>query len=199
MKLEKKLLKGSRVYLVGPIDNVSREYAVSWRKDITSFCHSLGIGVFDPTNKPCDFAQEDENFPQKLNELKKQFDFETVSKYIKDIVRTDLTMVDLSDFVIAYLDMDTLMCGTYIELAHAAMGRKAVFLVCKQGVSYIPSFLFGLLKYNYFFSNFDQVKNRLKSINIGKEKNSDLISRLKFFDYDKVYNVDHLRGMPYGT
>lgn len=181
------LLKGSRTYLVGSIDYSSREGCTRWRKDITKFCHSLNIGVFDPTNKACDYGKETEDFKNKINYLKNVGAFGIASKEVKEIVRTDLTMVDLSDFIIAYLDLSVTLCGTFIELAHAAMGRKAVFLVCKQGKKKIPNFLFGLLKHELFFDSFKEMKKVIKRISKGRYKQEDLMSRLKLFNYDKVY------------
>ena len=142
------LLSGHQVYLVGPMDNVE-DNGVVWRRDITPFLRKMNVGVLDPTDKACDYGYEDYRTKEKLAGLRELGEFDEICKIAKGIVRTDLRMVDRSDFVLAYIDTDVFMCGSFIEIAHAANQRKPIVIMCKQGKKNVPGFLWGL--YEDFF------------------------------------------------
>ena len=59
------ILKHSMVYLSGCIDYCENG-GVKWRKEITPMLKELGVGVLDPTNKPCPVHKEDENFRNEI-------------------------------------------------------------------------------------------------------------------------------------
>ena len=119
--------------------------------------------------------------------MKESGRFDEVVRLMKDIVRVDLSMVDKSDFVIVFLDMDVYTCGSYVEIAHAAMERKPILVVCKQGKNKIPGFLWGLCGgHSTFFSDWKQLKDYIVRVAIADDFD-DLNGRWKFFNYDKVY------------
>ena len=45
-------LKSHTAYLAGAIDKVTASDAMEWREDMTDFLNDLGIGVFNPCDKP---------------------------------------------------------------------------------------------------------------------------------------------------
>ena len=52
---KRKLLKGTRVYLSGPMDFVASradEAKYGWRNRVGQFLGAMGVTVFDPWNKP---------------------------------------------------------------------------------------------------------------------------------------------------
>lgn len=163
------------VYLAGPIDH-AKDGGRTWRKDISEFFRQLGIGVFDPTNKPLG-QDEGENFTQYINELKTN-NYQLARQKMKEVVTHDLAMLDLSNFIVVYLDMDIYTCGTFSEITYAALEKKPVCIVCKQGKSAIPNWLWGLCKHELFFSSFDELKTFILN---GKFDSWRLI------DYSKVF------------
>lgn len=171
------------VYESGPID-FCPDGGKIWRKDMTEFFHSLKIKVFDPTNKPIG-EQEDPSLTLKLNQFKIHGNYDLVTQITKNIVRTDLHILDLSNFVIAYIDTKLHLCGTYSEITYAALEKKPVIIVCKQGKQAIPNWIFGLgLRHQMFFSSFEEAKNYIKYI--AYSSTIDDLGEWKFIDYDKV-------------
>lgn len=184
-----KRLDGHQCYLIGPMDNVE-DNGVSWRREITPFLQQLNIGILDPTNKACDYGYEDCHTKDKLKSLRKLGEYDEVCKIVKGIVRTDLRMVDRADFVIAYINTDIFMCGSFIEIAHATNQRKPIIIMCEQGKKNVPGFLWGLCGgHSTFFGAWQQVKDYLRCIDC-LEKIDDLNGRWKFFDFDKVFKID---------
>ena len=98
-------LKGLRAYLAGPIDN-AKDDGVGWRIEMTKFLEPLGITVFDPCKKPLAYAKykEVEEEKKKMMQLKETGRYFELTERMKDIVHVDLRMVDVSDFLIIYLD-----------------------------------------------------------------------------------------------
>ena len=58
-------LKGTTCYLCGPMDRVP-DGGVAWREDMTLTLKDFGVGVFNPCDKPSDFAPEDEDTRVKI-------------------------------------------------------------------------------------------------------------------------------------
>lgn len=174
-------LKNHTCYLVGSIDKAA-DFGKGWRQELKPFLKSLGILSIDPTNSV--FCGEDDSVAaQKINRYKSEKDWGSATLVGKEIVQRDLRAVDLSSFVIAYIDTDIFMCGATIEIAHAAMQRKPVVVCCKQGKEAVPNFLWGLLKHEMFFDNWDQVKNYIIEADSGDNFND--LQRWKFLDFNK--------------
>lgn len=187
-------LNGTMVYCVGPIDDV-KDRGIGWRQSITPFLHSLGVKVLDPCNKAIDKGIEVGDARNRREEIKKQLDqtndidtqlflMKEMQQIMKPIVSVDLRMVDLSDFVILYIDRDAHMCGSYWEAAHSAIQRKPVIVCCKQGLGMIPDWCYGILKYEMFFTTLKEVKDYLSHVNT--DILVDDLNRWKFFDYSKL-------------
>ena len=65
----------------------------------------MGIGVFDPCDKPSNFAPEDEDTRNLVERYKKLGDYEKVSSIMKPICAVDLRMVDIAHFIIMNLHL----------------------------------------------------------------------------------------------
>jgi hypothetical protein len=180
-------LKGQLVYLAGFIDD-NPELAKGWRDDMTEFLQGLGIGVFDPMDKPIlnTFVHEDKNFVADVNTLKKEGKYDEVTSIMKEIVRQDLKMVDLSNFVILNIDRTCHMCGSYTEFTYSCMQRKPVLVYCKQGIKAISNWMWGLGDYNHFFEDWDALKQHIIDVDSGRNLD-DLNGKWRFIDYDKVF------------
>ena len=178
------ILKHSMVYLSGCIDYCENG-GVKWRKEITPMLKELGVGVLDPTNKPCPVHKEDENFRNEIARLKNIGNFEEVRRQMKDIVGFDLRMVDYSTFLIAKVDPDITMTGTIWELAYAVQQHKPILLFCDKGVEKIQNWLYGTLDYKYFFNSLSEVVAYLRQVNDGFVKVD--YRRWKFLDFSKIF------------
>lgn len=178
-------LTGAQFYLAGPMDDV-KDRGSGWRKEMTSFLHSMAIGVLCPYNKPIGIS-EDEDYFNKINTLKSQGKFQDAHNLMKKIVADDYRMVDKADALILYVDKEAHMCGSYHESALAAYQRKPVIVVCKQGKEHIPNWLFGICKHEMFFSSLHEAK--LYITHICLDGDVDDLNRWRFFDFKKVYGV----------
>jgi nucleoside 2-deoxyribosyltransferase len=156
-------LKNQRVYLAGAMDRVA-DRGHGWRDDITPFLENLGIVVFNPIKKPIMIGQEDEITHLYKKKLKQQKSYDKLSELMKIIRSVDLRLVDISDFLIVNLDLDTHPCGTYEEITWANRQKKPIIIHMVQGKGHAPDWLFGMIPHKMIFSNWDEIKDYLNYI-----------------------------------
>jgi len=176
------LLKRHSCYLAGPIDK-SQDFGTGWRRDITEFCHSVGIGTFDPTDKPSLEGNEDSVLVSKINKLKEEDRWDEAEELAKAMISIDLHYVDISNFTILYMDLDAYSCGTFIESSYAALEKKPILVTCKQGKENIPNSLLGICTPELYFNDFEEMKEFISSIDSGKKNHR----KFRLIDYDKVF------------
>ena len=153
-------LKDQRVYLAGAMDRVS-DRGKGWRESITPFLQNLGVFVFNPLKKTGSIGLEDDKTHKQKQELKTSKMYDELSSLMKTIRSTDLRLVDISDFLVVSLDLDTHPCGTYEELFLANRQKKPIILHVKQGKENTPDWLFGTIPHQMIFSCWDGVKDYL--------------------------------------
>lgn len=176
-------LKGHLCYVAGPI-NANVDF-MSWRNDMSRFLWNLGIGVLNPCDKPLDH-NEDENFQNNLVRLRQEEKYDEITDIMREIVTIDLHFVDLSSFVILYIDKNSHMCGSYAEMTYSCLERKPLIVICEQGKTNIPAWLFGHAKHTTFFNTFDQAKEYIRHIHEDNDI-ENINRRWKFLDFDKVF------------
>ena len=157
-------LKKSRVYLAGAIDRVL-DRGMGWRDSISPFLKNLEIHINDPLKKLGDLGIEDSITHLKKKALKETQDYENLSFLMKEIRRIDLRLVDISDFLIVNLDLDTHPCGTYEEIFWANRQKKPIIIHMEQGKRNAPDWLFGAIPHDMIFSNWEEIKEYLLYIN----------------------------------
>ena len=173
-------LKNKTCYLIGAIDRAN-DLGATWRSQIQfTLKNKFNVNVYNPLEKPIDIGIEDSDSRKRRKILKKNKQFKELAEEIKLIRRVDLRMVDKSDFLICYIDLDVFMCGTFEECSLANRQKKPVIVFCKQGVENIPDWLFGMLPYQLFFNNAEEVISYLESIDKGT--NTEYLNRWMFFD-----------------
>ncbi len=167
--MEKNRLVAQRVYLAGPIDYADDD-GIAWRQAITPKLEAMNIMVMDPTNKMTTNTRFNEVGEEQnnLKELKKLGRWHELRSEMKPIVLVDLRMVEIADFVIAYIDQSTPMCGTWEELFVSLRQRKPTFVVAEGGKENMPLWLFGRINPDYIFDSFEDLDNYLSGINEGK-------------------------------
>ncbi len=177
-------LKNSLCYLCGAMDRVT-DGGVGWRGRITPKLQELGIGVLNPCNKPSDYALEDEETRDILNNLKRAKKYDELTEHMKPICAVDLRMVDIAHFIIMSVDVDAHLCGSYHEAAVAISQKKPVIVMCEQGKQNLPNWLFGVIPHEMVFSNWSEVLEYLNHIN--EDEDAEHANRWRFFDWEKVY------------
>ncbi len=108
-------LNNQRCYLAGAIDRVS-DKGRGWREQITPFLKSLGVVVFNPILKPTEIGLEDNDTHLVKAKLKSQKRYDELSSMMKVIRSVDLRLIDISDFIVVNLDLETHPCGTQVRV-----------------------------------------------------------------------------------
>jgi len=167
-------------YLCGPIDD-AKDDGVGWRRTLTEDLNArFGVRVLDPTDKPFkshNIKQYEEIGAEKINSLtlKENGQFAELTDKMRDIVRTDLRMVDLSDFIITYLPKDVTLCGTIHEIVTATESKKPTLIVVEGGRKNASNWLWGVLPTNpheehrsgWIFDSFESLMDYLGEVHAG--------------------------------
>lgn len=156
-------LHNTRGYLCGAMDH-ARDGGVGWRKNIQAELIDIGIKWLDPTDKPFNFAVENEASRRRLEEGKKKGNFDFVTRKMELIRSSDLTSLQVSDFMIVHIDLEVYACGTYEELTFANQLLKQTIIHCEQGKGRIPNWIFGMMPHETFFSKWSDVYDYLRHI-----------------------------------
>ena len=168
-------------YLCGPIDDAADD-GVGWRRQITEDLKAyFGVRVLDPTDKPFkdnDGKSYEEIGEEKVNSqsLKESGDYEDLADKMRSIVRADLRMVDLSDFIITYLPKDVVLCGTIHEIVTATESKKPTLIVVEGGRKNAHNWLWGMLptqphekeRSGWIFDSFDGLMSYLRKVHNGE-------------------------------
>ena len=182
----KSRLKGMTCYLCGPMDRVP-DGGTEWRDHISKKIKRMGVGVFNPCDKPSDYAKEDNITREEIQNLKLSGGYDEISNIMKPICAVDLRMVDITHFIVMNLGLDVHLCGSYHEAFLALSQRKPVLVRCKQGKSNAPNWLFGVVPHQLIFSNWEELLGYLGEVNCC-ESDVEHLNRWRFFDFDKVFN-----------
>jgi nucleoside 2-deoxyribosyltransferase len=171
-------LTNQRVYLAGAMDRVP-DRGATWRDNITPFLENLGVIVFNPISKPTDIGLEDKDTHALKTKLKEMKRYDELSTMMKTIRSVDLRLVDISDFVIVNLNIDTHPCGTLEEIFWANRQKKPIIIHMEQGKENTPDWLFGTIPHQMIFSTWEEIKLYLQHIN--SAENIDTYKRWYFF------------------
>lgn len=159
------ILYKTKVYTCGFMENGN---GTGWRDKTKSELSKLGIFVLDPYHRVFfNGTPEDENARTNLKDMMGDGDFESVASHMKKVRGEDLRCVDLSDFIIAYIDPKIPTWGTMEELSWAERCKKPVFVVVKDGVEHTPLWLLGMFPVKYFYNNLNDALNMIKKIDEG--------------------------------
>lgn len=172
-------LYGMRCYLSGAIDQAS-DRGETWRDEISKILKTYGVVSMNPLKKPIPGGQlEIESSHYKLKEEEK---FEELRAGVKQLRAIDLRMLDVSDFVIVYID-STPSCGTWEEVFKANYFKKPVLIVSEGGIQKLPSWVFGAIPIEHMFNTFVELAAYLHSIDNGYK---DETGRWIFLNYKEL-------------
>lgn len=156
-------LNGTKTYLVGAMDRVA-DGGITWRSKLTPCLKELGIKVINPCNKPIDNVAEDDYTRHWIEYYKETEQYEKIKKHYSIIRCADLRCVDISDFIIAHIDISVHACGTYEEIVTANRQKKPVLIWCEQGKQYAPNWLFFMLPHQHIFGSSNEIIEYLKHV-----------------------------------
>lgn len=176
-------LNGMRTYLVGAMDRVP-DGGIGWRQRITGILQKMGIVVIDPCKKPISGVVEDTETRHWIEYYKETEQYDKIKEKFAIIRSADLRCVDVSDFLIAHIDLNTHACGTYEEIVTANRQKKPVLIWCEQGKKNAPNWLFFMLPHEHIFSSLGEIVNYLDNINT--EKDTSSLKRWFFFKYNNT-------------
>ena len=152
-------LNNSNFYLSGPIEFGSEP---NWREDvIENLKVKFNINVFDP------FSDPKQQWIDKINQYKKEKNFNKLTEIANKFVRKDLTMVDRCDALIAYLPYKVPTVGTHNEIINANNMKKPIMLICPEGKENIPIWYYGFMKHEIFFNSWNEIYSYLENVNKG--------------------------------
>lgn len=157
-------LSGMRTYLIGAMDRVP-DGGIVWREYITPYLKALNVSVLNPCNNPMFGVEENHNIREEIQHLKNTGQFDKIRRAYGNIRNADLRCVDISDFVICYIDMDIHMCGSYEEIVTANRQKKPVLIWCKQGKKNVPNWLFFMIPHEHIFNTIDDLLIFLYNVN----------------------------------
>jgi nucleoside 2-deoxyribosyltransferase len=172
-------LKHQRVYLAGAMDRVP-DRGATWRDNITPFLTNMGVVVFNPITKPTTIGMEDSESHATKTKLKSMERYDELSEMMKTIRRVDLRLVDISDFLIVNLNINTHPCGTLEEIFWANRQKKPIIIHVEQGKKHTPDWLFGTIPHQMIFSSWEEIKEYL--VHIDSAENFDHYKRWYFFN-----------------
>lgn len=174
-------LKSLRCYLAGPIDNAPDD-GVGWRLALYPLLQELGCTILDPCDKPIKEAKYREIDDEKraMMALKSNGRYLELAQRMKPIVHYDLRMVDISDFVVAYLHPKVPVFGTVHEIVNSLNQRKPTLVVVEGGKKNAPNWLFGIMDYHFIFDSFEELAVYLKQLDDGTIAGD--LSRWVFFE-----------------
>ncbi len=161
-------LHGCRVYLSGNIENANDPNI--WRDELTVELNKMGIVCLNPLKDTFIGAfKENRKFFEKLKDLMKRGELDKVHNLMKPIVQKDLRMVDISDFSIFNIDVDSPTWGTTHEFIQNGQQRKPAFLIIKDK-SKVPLWYIRYMNPEYIFENTKDLLEYVKGIHEGKIK-----------------------------
>ena len=160
-------LKNKRVYLCGPIHEVSED-GIGWRDNLTPALRGLGLVVDDPCKKSTTGLGEVKDDKIALQKIITDRDWALLKKSFMPIVHKDLRSVDHADFLITVYDPTIHMLGTIHELVVAHWQRKPILIYCDPAkLDRLNPWILTFVKSDCFFTDWSVLLDHLNSIDEG--------------------------------
>ncbi len=153
-------LKGMRCYLCGAIGFV--EGKDEWRDYFSNWLKKRGVVVLNPLVKPVPGFDENMENKERRTQLKKDEKWSIIRREMREIRHIDLRMVDISDFIIVHVDIETYTVGTWEEVTLANRQKKPVLVVVKQRKQNCPDWVFGMVE--TIFSDWGELARYLNAV-----------------------------------
>lgn len=172
------VLAGTKTYLAGNLE--FSEDSLNWRDEVEGELSKINITCLSPIKVTFENqALETQADRARLKSLRQKGQWNEVASYMKEVIKKDLRLIDLSDFVIFNFEFDKPTFGTIHELVIAEQQRKPVFCTCRN-LKAVPLWIMGLIEKKYFYKDISSIIEKIKRINSGEHLiNSDRWRLLK--------------------
>jgi len=148
--------------------------AEGWREFVKTKLGSVGINTLSPLDtKFLGYPVESREDIVKMKQFRTEGDYKKVSDYMKMVIRKDLRLIDLSDFIIVNMEVSKPTFGTMHELVIAGQQKKPIFVSISEGKRECPLWILGLVDPDFIFNDINSVVDFVLSIDSGDE-NMDL-------------------------
>lgn len=171
-------LKNTKTYLVGAMDRVP-DGGTSWRNKITPMIEQFGVKIINPCDKPVYGVKENDETRWWIDYYKETEQYSKIKEKFSIIRNADLRCVDISDFIIAHIDLNVHACGSYEEIVTANRQKKPVLIWCEQGKQKAPNWLFFMLPHEHIFGSYEDLISYLDHVD--KHTSVKDLSRWFFF------------------
>jgi len=152
------VLENLRTYLSGPIEFDATHH--NWRTEPAEILRNrFKIDLYDP------FADPKQQFSEELIQARKNRDFPAMQKIAGRFVSKDLSVVQRSDILIAYLPYKVPTTGTHEEIITSNRNKIVTLLVCPQGREFLPLWYYGYIKLKYMFDSWEDLYTYLDEVN----------------------------------
>jgi hypothetical protein len=166
--MNENLLVGTMCYLAGPIEYAAG-FGINWRINISRELEArFHIVALNPMEKQAYFRIPESIQEEELSALKRPDNFDEYARAVKDIIRYDLRMVHLADFMIIHHTPGTVVCGTPWEACVASSTNKPILILTAGKKEDINGWYFGALDHNLFFDNQTAMFEYLEKVNRGE-------------------------------
>jgi hypothetical protein len=157
---------------------------IFWRTKVIKSLRNIGINFLDPTNKPTKYAVENITTRDEMSDMRRNLNGVGIKRLIRPIRKIDLRMVDISDFIIVYLDPSVPTFGTHEEMNRAIDQCKPVLIVIEGGVDKTPLWLFDKANISHIFGDFNSL---YEYINLVDSTEVSDISVMEASDYEWIF------------
>lgn len=159
-------LKNVKAYISGPIEHGSE---TNWRTEPKNQLRTrFGLDVFDP------FEDPKQQWVPALSKAREEKDYDSMIKIAKRFVRKDLSVVQESRILIAYLPFKVPTVGTVHEIINSNSDKRPTLLVTDQNdIGYLPLWYFGFIKKEFMFPNWDALYEYLAEVDRGEHRDND--------------------------
>jgi nucleoside 2-deoxyribosyltransferase len=163
------ILKNSKVYLAGNMEHTSG--AEGWREFVKNRLRPSKINILSPLDtKFLGYPLESREDIVNMKQERARGNFKMVSNYMKNVIRKDLRLIDLSDFVIVNMEVLKPTFGTMHELVIAGQQKKPIFVSISEGKKECPLWILGLVDPEFIFDNIESVVDVILKIDDGSIK-----------------------------
>lgn len=165
--MSNRYLKQSIVYLSGAMD-AAPDLGIGWRDKFTNLAQHLDLDIIDPCKKPPNCSVEVQDGHRVSQTLRDSKNWSGMQSFVKRLRREDLRFVDISDFLVVYIDPDVPSYGTPDEVYTAERQKKPLFCIVKGGIERLPVWLFGVFETHEIFSTVEECVAHLEKIDSGE-------------------------------
>lgn len=154
------------MYLAGNMEHTAG--AEGWRDFVKQRLSPIGVNILSPVDtKFLGYPVESRDDILRMKRERRNGNLDTVSEYMKRVIRKDLRLIDLSDFVIVNMEVLKPTFGTMHELVIADQQKKPIFLSISEGRHECPLWILGLVNPKFIYNNIDEVVETILKIDDG--------------------------------